>query len=166
MQAKRQHLVHFYIWTHLSNYVWAVRLGWKGEEINVYLISGKPWNVRGWKRCIGRKKMQWKLILEFASVPSHLKNSFLCCVLAPQAVPLWRGTWQSEHRLGVCAGLTVPSRVSHGIGPILKAIWMAQMDLLPGEVWEKSAAGYLFCLQGILISCMEVYFIIFSWTVK
>lgn len=52
------------------------------------------------------------------------------------------------------------------IAPILKAIWMAQMDFLPGEVWEKSAAGYLFCLQAILISCMEVYFIIFSWTVK
>lgn len=53
-----------------------------------------------------------------------------------------------------------------GIAPILKAIWMAQMDFLPGEVWERSAAGYLFCLQAILISCMEVYFIIFSWTVE
>lgn len=40
-------------------------------------------------------------------------NSFLCCVLAPQAVPLWRGIWQSEHCLGVGAGLTVPSRASH-----------------------------------------------------
>lgn len=65
-------------------------------------------------RCIERKKMQWEFILEFTSVPSHLKKEISsCAVAAPRAVPLWGRLWQSEHCLGVCAGLAVPSRASH-----------------------------------------------------
>lgn len=95
------------------------------------------------------------------------KKQFLLVLCAcSRAVPLWRGrvsnVWVSVQVL-LCH-----CKHATSTGPILRAsaIWMAQMDFLPGELWEESAAGYLFCLQAILISCMEVYFIIFSWTVR
>lgn len=169
MQAKHQHLVPFFIWTHLCSHVWAMRLGWKGEIINVYLshlrealkcerMEEAP-GVLGERKCSGNSFWNlhkclhtWKK--KFLLV---LCGCFLGCASLKRHLAEW--AWS----VCVCR-----SCWATGIGTILRAsaMWMAQMDFLPGDVWEQSAAGYLFCLQAILISCMEVYFIIFSWSVK
>lgn len=136
-EALAHHLVPFYFWTPLCCYVWAVRLGWR-EEIK-YISSQRSlgtWDDGRQIARIGRKKAQWKVVLEFTAVPSNLKKEIPSC-----AVCLLLRLCLSEEASGRVSIVWVSLQVLCAI---------ESEPLAQDQYWEPQQYGWL-----RWVSCLE-----------